>query len=123
MSDLYHLTAIPLPETPPYEWPETSITRSTKSISIISPARSVERPQRQHPRRPGQGAPDGDADLDSRRVDLTDLGGFIGATPGKASEAQTPQQKQEHAEAAASSKLLPDKPVQSSRSCKAADFG
>lgn len=52
------------------------------------------------------------ADLSSKRVDLADLGGFIGATPGKRdAPGQDRQQKAEHAQAAASSRMLPDQPI------------
>jgi len=48
------------------------------------------------------------ADLHSRRVDLADLGGFIGAPPGRAAlPGETPQQRARRAAAAASPRLLP----------------
>jgi uncharacterized protein involved in outer membrane biogenesis len=51
-------------------------------------------------------------DLRSSRVDLADLGGFIGGTPGRASTAgATPQQRAAVAKTDASSKLLPDTPI------------
>ncbi len=51
-------------------------------------------------------------DLHSNRVDLTDLNGFIGGTPGRANEANaTAQQRQAIAKAKASPKLLPDTPI------------
>ena len=50
--------------------------------------------------------------LRSNRVDLTDLSGFIGGTPGRATTVYaTPQQREEAAKAAASPKLLPDTPI------------
>ena len=70
---------------------------------------------------PGKQRPTVAADLTSRRVDLDDLGGFIGSTPGKPGEAQTPEQKREHAQAAASPSLLPDQPFNIPK-LKAADF-
>ena len=52
------------------------------------------------------------ANLSSRRVDLADLGGFIGATPGRASTPnQSAAQKQDLARAAASSRAIPDVPI------------
>ena len=52
------------------------------------------------------------ADMTSETVDLTDLGGFIGTTPGKSSTPdQSDKQKEEHAEAAAKTTLFPDKPM------------
>ena len=53
-----------------------------------------------------------DANLFSRRVELADLGGFIGATPGRKGEtSQSPQQKAELAHTEASSNLFPDTPI------------
>jgi uncharacterized protein involved in outer membrane biogenesis len=51
-------------------------------------------------------------DLRSNRVDLVDLSGFIGGTPGRTNTANpTPQERTAVAQANASPKLLPDKPV------------
>jgi hypothetical protein len=50
--------------------------------------------------------------LRSNRIDLTDLSGVIGGTPGRATTANaTPQEREEAAKAKASSKLLPDTPI------------
>jgi uncharacterized protein involved in outer membrane biogenesis len=51
-------------------------------------------------------------DLWSNRVDLADLNGFIGGTPGRSNTANaTPQQREAAAKANASPKLLPDTPI------------
>jgi hypothetical protein len=51
-------------------------------------------------------------DLRSNRVDLVDLAGFIGATPGRTTTANaTAQERQAVAKANASPKLLPDTPI------------
>ena len=51
-------------------------------------------------------------DLRSNRVDLVDLNGFIGGTPGRATTANaTTQERQAAAKASASPKLLPDTPI------------
>jgi uncharacterized protein involved in outer membrane biogenesis len=51
-------------------------------------------------------------DLRSNRVDLVDLNGFIGGTPGRPTTANaTPAERQAAAQARASSKLLPDTPI------------
>jgi uncharacterized protein involved in outer membrane biogenesis len=51
-------------------------------------------------------------DLRSNRVDLTDLNGFIGGSPGRATTANaTPGEREAAAKATASSKLLPDTPI------------
>jgi hypothetical protein len=51
-------------------------------------------------------------DLRSNRVDLVDLNGFIGGTPGRPTTAEaTPGERQAAADARASPKLLPDTPI------------
>ena len=51
-------------------------------------------------------------DLRSNRVDLADLNGFIGGTPGRPTTANaTPEERRAAAEARASPKLLPDTPI------------
>ncbi len=57
---------------------------------------------------PTRSPPFVDANLFSHRVDLVDLGGFIGATPGHKGEAGTTQPT---ARKDASDKLLPDTPI------------
>jgi uncharacterized protein involved in outer membrane biogenesis len=60
------------------------------------------------------------ADLRSRRVDLADLGGLIGGTPGRAgTPGQTPEQRRAIAERAASPRLLPTTPINIPRLQKA----
>jgi AsmA family protein len=50
--------------------------------------------------------------LRSNRVDLADLNGFIGGTPGRSNTANaTPQEREAAAKASASPKLLPDTPI------------
>jgi uncharacterized protein involved in outer membrane biogenesis len=52
------------------------------------------------------------ADLHSKRVDLADLGGVIGGTPGRAgTPGQTAEQRREIARAAASPRLIPTTPI------------
>ena len=52
------------------------------------------------------------AELQSRSVDLADLGGFIGAAPGRiTTPGQTEQQRKEIAQAEAKPNLLPEKPI------------
>ena len=51
-------------------------------------------------------------DLRSKRVDLADLNGFIGGTPGRTNTANaTPEERRAVAKANASPKLLPDTPI------------
>jgi len=61
---------------------------------------------------PGKERPRIDATLRSNRVVLDDLGGFIGATPGRADAPnQSAEQKAEHARKEASPRFLPDTPI------------
>ncbi len=60
----------------------------------------------------GKDRPEVTLNLRSNRVDLTDLNGFIGGAPGRATTANaTPQEREAAAKARASSKLLPDTPI------------
>jgi uncharacterized protein involved in outer membrane biogenesis len=113
MSQLYPLTGIPLPKTPPFDI-TGNLDYSARKIVFRGFEGKV-----------GSSDLEGDitvdptaarplvvADLKSRSVDLADLGGFIGSQPGRmATPNQTPQQKQELARAEASPKLLPTKPI------------
>ena len=56
--------------------------------------------------------PEVEAALHSTRIDLADLGGFIGEEPGRASTpGQTPQQRRERARNESRSRVLPDDPI------------
>jgi AsmA family protein len=56
--------------------------------------------------------PEMTADLHSRSVDLADLGGFIGTTPGRTNTAgETPSQRTAVARAESSPRLIPDTPI------------
>jgi uncharacterized protein involved in outer membrane biogenesis len=60
----------------------------------------------------GNAKPDVEADLRSRRVDLADLGGFIGEEPGRAdTPGQSPQQRREQARNQSRGRVLPDDPI------------
>jgi uncharacterized protein involved in outer membrane biogenesis len=114
MADLFYLTAIPLPITPPY----TLQGRLTKSALVwgysdfkgkvgasdlggnLSYDTSSERGFLK-------------ADLVSNLMDIHDLGGFIGMVPS--GENAAPEQKKLAAEKAASQKLIPDVPLKLER--------
>ena len=114
MSELYPLTGVPIPKTPPfsivgnvdYQKPRIRLTNLEGRVGSSDLEGSVTED-------PGEGGkPDVIMDLSSRRVDLTDLGGFIGAPAGKASTpGETPAEKRELAHAAAKKTLLPDTPI------------
>lgn len=60
----------------------------------------------------GKPKPEVTMNLRSKQVDLTDLNGFIGGTPGRATTTDaTAKQREEAAKAKASPKLLPDTPI------------
>ena len=62
--------------------------------------------------RNGKARPVVTLNLRSNKIDLVDLSGFIGGTPGRANTAgATPREKQAMAKANASTKLLPDTPI------------
>jgi AsmA family protein len=113
MSKLTPLTGVPIPETPSYsiagklDYADQKIrfTGFTGRLGssdlngdiIIDPTRA---------------RPFVDANLFSKQVDLPDLGGFLGSAPGrKQTPGQSPQQRAEITKAEASSKLLPDTPI------------
>ncbi|SDB47088.1 AsmA family protein [Belnapia rosea] len=71
---------------------------------------------------PGDERPVLDADVFSRRVDLADLGGFVGTTPGRVgTPGQTAAQRQALSRAEASPRMLPTAPISIPR-LRAADI-
>jgi uncharacterized protein involved in outer membrane biogenesis len=113
MRDLYHLTGIPIPETPAYRIVGKldhadhkfrldgfrGVVGSSDLRGMIEEDVGQERPMVI-------------ADLTSTKIDLADLGGFIGATPGRLSTPnQSAPQKRELARTETSPKLLPDTPI------------
>jgi AsmA family protein len=110
MRDLYHLTGIPIPETPAYrvsgqlDYADHKFRfRGFRGVVGSSDLRGTIEED------PGQDRPMVTADLASTKVDLADLGGFVGTTPGRLSTAnQSAAQKRELARTEASPKLLPD---------------
>ena len=113
MSKLTPLTGVPIPETPPYDIAgkldyvagKIRFTGFNGKLGRSDLNGSLEVDT-------GGARPVVTADLNSRLVDLDDLGGFIGAKPGDSRQAgQTAEQRREVARAEASSKLLPDTPI------------
>jgi hypothetical protein len=113
MRDLYHLTGIPIPETPAYriagrlDYADHKFRfHDFRGVVGSSDLRGTIEED------PGRERPVITADLASTKVDLADLGGFIGAIPGRQSTVnQSAAQKQELARSEASPKLLPDAPI------------
>jgi AsmA family protein len=113
MSLLTPLTGIPIPETTPYriagrlDYAEGRVRfrDATGRLGRSDLAGDITVTT-------GGERPEVTADLRSRRVDLADLGGFIGSQPGRPSTpGQTPRQRQEVARAEASPRLLPTTPI------------
>ncbi|RFP00400.1 lipopolysaccharide biosynthesis protein [Novacetimonas hansenii] len=110
MSLLYPLTGVVIPQTPPYRV-VGNLDYSAAHIrfrdldghvgsSDLGGNLSID---------PHQAVPFVDADLHSRRVDLADLGGFFGATPGD--KPSTAQQQAEARAHASSNAVLPSTPI------------
>ena len=114
MSELYPLTGVPIPKTPPfsivgnvdYVKPRIRLTNLEGRVGSSDLEGSITED-------PGSsGKPDVIMDLASRRIDLTDLGGFVGTPAGKATTpGETTAQKHELAKAEAKKTLLPDTPI------------
>jgi uncharacterized protein involved in outer membrane biogenesis len=111
MSDLYPLTGIPIPSTPPYRISgQLDYVTATKSIRFsdfrgVVGNSDVEGTIAEAPE--GK-KPDVTMNLASRRVDLTDLAGFLGAKPGSANaRAAKPAARS----TAGSAGLLPTTPI------------
>lgn len=113
MAQLYPLTGIAIPQTPPYsiagklDYADRKIRfddfAGRLGSSDVDGSIAVD---------PTGARPKLTADLHSRRIDMADLGGFIGSTPGRASTpGQTTTQRQQVAKAEASSQLLPTTPI------------
>jgi hypothetical protein len=113
MAQLYPLTGIPIPQTPPftiagnldYAASRIRFTNFQGRVGSSDLGGDITVDPHASPR------PDVTMDLHSRRVDLTDLGGFIGTPPGKAATpGQTPAQKAQLRKAQAKKTILPDQP-------------
>ena len=117
LAALYPLTGVPLPPTAPYRiagqfdfhqddrGPQFRFRNFTGTVgkSDLSGDLAV---------RTGGPRLRIEGDLRSKQILFADLGGFVGSAPGEADAAgQTAAQKREHAEQAASPRLLPDTPV------------
>jgi hypothetical protein len=124
LAALYPILGLPLAETPPYDL-RGHLDYSGNHIKFSNFAGTVGQSDlegnfdvdRSHER------PLITADIASRKVLLTDLGGFIGTVPGAAgaSGQESNQQQAERAQRAASPNLLPDEPLDLGK-LRAADF-
>jgi uncharacterized protein involved in outer membrane biogenesis len=115
MANLYQLTGVPIPSTPPYgiTGKLDYHTGAFRLENIVGHLGSSDLEGSITESTPTDGSRRlVTADLSSRRVDLTDLSGFLGATPGKTSTpGQDAATKAAQAKADASPNLIPDTPI------------
>ncbi len=115
MSQLYPLTGVPIPQTPPfsisgnldYAPPQIRFTDFAGRVGSSDLGGDIAVDPRAGAR------PEVTMNLVSQKVDLADLGGFIGAPAGGVNKTagETPAQKQEKAQAKASKSLFPSTPI------------
>jgi hypothetical protein len=113
MAQLTPLTGIPLAKTPPYRL-TGQLDFQGKRVQFRDFAGRVGRSDLEGSIDvdPGRQRPLMTAELQSRQVDLADLGGFIGAQPGRVTTpGQTPRKQAQVAAARASPGLLPTTPI------------
>ncbi len=113
MSNLFALTGIPLPATPPYSITgKLNYTKDTiRFDDLIGRVGSSDLEGDLDESHPGAGRKLVTANVASRHVDLADLGGFLGATPGKTTTpGQDAATREKMAQANASPNLLPNTP-------------
>ncbi len=113
MAQLLPLTGIAIPRTPPYQvkgrldWEAGLVKFTGMSGKVGKSDLAGDLQVDTKPARPVL-----TADLRSKLVDMDDLAGFIGETPGdKTTPNQTQAQRREVARAEASPRLLPDTPI------------
>lgn len=125
MALLYPLTGIPIPQTPPFNIAgNLDYDHVHKTIKFEHFTGTVGKSDLNGDIgvAPGHERPMVTANLYSHNVQLADLGGFIGSTPGqKSTPGQTPQQRAQIARAEASPRLIPDTPINMPK-LKAADI-
>ncbi|MEA9564505.1 MULTISPECIES: AsmA family protein [unclassified Xanthomonas] len=117
MQDLYPLTGVAMPSTPPYTldghlrrdgdvWRYETFTGTAGDSDLSGTAEVDLRNKRPFLR----------ADLASKRLDFDDLAGFIGAPPKTgANESANAEQKKQAAQLAASARILPTTPYDLSK--------
>ena len=113
MARLLPLTGVAIPRTPPYQvegrldWEAGLVKFTGMSGKVGKSDLAGDLQVDTKPARPAL-----TAELRSKLVDLDDLAGFIGGTPGDAATpGQTRAQRREAARAEASPRLLPDTPI------------
>lgn len=116
LADLFYLTAIPLPPTPPYSL-QGQLTKTGEQWAYQNFAGKVGASDLSGNLSYDLGGARGllTAELFSRRLESADLGGFIGLPPPLDSNAATEEQRRAAAEKAAGSTLIPDVPLNTQR--------
>jgi uncharacterized protein involved in outer membrane biogenesis len=112
MANLYQLTGVPIPTTPPFSL-NGELNYADHAFRFEHFTGKVGSSDLEGTITEAPGSPRRivTANLTSRQVDLTDLAGFLGATPGKTTTpGQDASTKETVAKANASPKLLPDTP-------------
>jgi uncharacterized protein involved in outer membrane biogenesis len=113
LSRLYPLTGVPIPTTPSYQL-TGHLDYADKRIRFRDFDGRVGSSdlEGEFDIQPGAEREMISANLASRKVDLADLGGFIGSTPGrKSTPDETPAQRAAVAKAEASPRLIPNTPL------------
>jgi AsmA family protein len=115
MADLYQLTGIPIPSTPPFKISaRLSYAKSGirfDDLAGVLGSSDLEGTLTETPAPTKSGRRQVTGDLSSRRLDLTDLAGFLGGTPGRVSTpGQTAATRRKVEAANASPYFLPHKP-------------
>lgn len=117
LADLYYLTALALPNTPPYSL-KGQIRREGATFHVRNMVGKVGDSDLEGDMRvnTASGRPDVKADLRSKMLDLDDLGAIFGGAPktGKG-ETASPKQKKIAQKMEASDRLLPDATLQVDR--------
>lgn len=113
LAELFPLTRIPLPQTPPYRL-KGRLDHGEQQIRFTDFSGTVGSSDLRGDLhyQPRSDRPEITANLVSRKVVLADLAGFIGAPPGKAGAANdTRQQKRARDRQEAKPSMLPDQPI------------
>ena len=114
MNELFPLTGIPIPHTPPYSLAgNVDYVKPRIRLNDFAGRVGSSDLEGNITEDPGAGGkPDITMDLASHNVDLTDLGGFIGTPPGRrGTPGETAAQEHNLAKAESKKTLLPDTPI------------
>jgi uncharacterized protein involved in outer membrane biogenesis len=113
LADLMPLTGLPAPSTPPFQL-TGDVNYADRRIRLDNLVGRVGNSDMEGniALAPGPERPQVTADLRSRRVDLADFGGLVGAAPGRVNTpGETPEQRAQIRKAEASPYLLPHQPL------------